>query len=121
MQVQWIFSSTFLPYTGEPIEFMLEDRKQPIHGTFANGIFHSRWADYDADRVSSWRESDHDPSTTQMQIPKAATTGAFTTALMRLRKALSMGRQAAASMPPRSHARTAAAAMQSTHSNRIST
>jgi hypothetical protein len=35
------FSSAFLPYTGESIEFLLEEREQPIHGTFAK---HDIWA-----------------------------------------------------------------------------
>lgn len=109
MQAQWIYSSTFLPYTGEPIEFMLEDRQQPIHGIFANGLFHSRWADYDADRVQSWRESDDDPSAAPIAIPKAALTDAFIATFKRLRDALSPGRQATAIIPSRSHARTRAA------------
>jgi hypothetical protein len=58
MELQWIYNSSFLPYTGEPIEFMLEERGQSIDGTFANGHFHSRGADYDIRQVTSWRESD---------------------------------------------------------------
>jgi hypothetical protein len=104
MQTKWIFSSTFLPYTGEPIEFMLEDRNQPIHGTFANGAFHSRWADYDVDRVASWRGSDGDLSAVPMQIPTVSK-GTFITTLRRLTKVLSRGRVAPI-VPPRSHART---------------
>ena len=76
MQNQWIFSSTFLPYTGEPIDFMLEDRGQPIHGTYADGSFHSRWADYDADRVTSWRGTEGNPPAVQC-VSVAVPTGAF--------------------------------------------
>jgi hypothetical protein len=58
MELQWIYSASFLPYTGEPIEFMLEERGQSIYGTFANGHFHSGGADYNSHQVTSWRESD---------------------------------------------------------------
>ena len=58
MELQWIYSASFLPYTGEPIEFMLEERGQSVYGTFANGHFHSGGADYDIHQVTSWRESD---------------------------------------------------------------
>jgi hypothetical protein len=51
MQLKWIFRSTLLPMSKEPVEFLVEERGQSIHGTFANCIFHSRWADYDARRV----------------------------------------------------------------------
>jgi len=103
MQEKWIFSSTFLPYTGEPIEFMLEERNQPIHGTFSNGVFHSRWADYDADRVASWRGSDGDPSAEPIEL-STASTGGFITTLKRLARILSRGRGAPIASP-RSHAR----------------
>lgn len=103
MQEKWIFSSTFLPYTGEPIEFMLEDRNQPIHGTFADGIFHSRWADYDANRVASWRETDGDPSTAPIETPPA-TMGRFMTTLKRLARILSR-RRGIPIAAPRSHSR----------------
>ena len=109
MQDKWVFSSTFLPYTGEPIEFMLEDRNQSIHGTFADGAFHSRWADYDVDRVQSWRESDGDPSSEAMEMPVVAREGGFITTLLRLTSILSGGRSAAAIAPLRSHARTTTA------------
>ena len=107
MQAKWIFSSTFLPYTGEPIEFMLEDRNQPIHGTFANGLFHSRWADYDADRVASWRGSDGDPSAEPIALPKAVSTGVFIATMKRLAGILSGGSKAAPIATPHSHARVA--------------
>ncbi len=95
MQTKWVFSTTFLPYTGEPIEFLLEDRKQSIHGTFANGIFHSRWADYDADRVQSWRGAGGDPAAEAIAIPEVARAGTFMTTLKRLTKVLSRNRNAA--------------------------
>jgi len=107
MQDKWIFSSTFLPYTGEPIEFMLEDRNQSIHGTFADGVFHSRWADYDADRVASWRGSDPDPSAVALAQSKASA-GRFVARLKRLTRIFSRGRGAIQVAPPRSHARTRA-------------
>ncbi len=107
MQTKWIFSSTFLPYTGEPIEFMLEDRKQAIHGTFANGIFHSRWADYDVDRVQSWRGSDGDPTAEAIETPKVIAGRGFIMTLKRLSRVLTKGRNAAPVAPVRSHARLA--------------
>jgi hypothetical protein len=84
MQAPWIFSSTFLPFAGEPIDFMLEDRNQPIHGTFVDGIFHSRWADYGPDRVQSWRGSTDAAGAHPMGAAKAAPEGAFLATLMRL-------------------------------------
>lgn len=112
MQEKWIFSSTFLPYTGEPIEFMLEDRKQPIHGTFANGAFHSRWADYDVDRVASWRGSDGDPSAEPIKL-STASTGRFIATLKRLARVLA-GRGAPIALPL-SHARTHAVSAMPQH------
>jgi hypothetical protein len=103
MEAKWIFSSTFLPYTGEPIEFMLEDRNQPIHGTFADGIFHSRWADYDADRVASWRGSEPDPSAEPI-ASSTASAGRLISTLKRLARILSR-KHGALTAVPRSHAR----------------
>lgn len=60
MPAKWIFSSTFLPLAGEPVDFMLEDRDTPISGIFAEGRFHSRWANFDVERVQSWRAVEGD-------------------------------------------------------------
>ena len=106
MQTPWIFSSTFLPYTGEPIDFLLEDRSQPMHGTFANGMFHSRWADYAADRVQSWRGADSDPSAEPLEMPKAGTTGIWVALLKRLPNIFSMGRNASPMTQSHTHSRT---------------
>jgi hypothetical protein len=106
MQASWIFSSTFLPCTGEPVDFLLEDRSQPMHGTFANGMFHSRWADYAADRVQSWRGADSDPSAEPLDLPKAATTGSWVALLKRLPQVFSMRRNACPVAPPHAHSRT---------------
>jgi hypothetical protein len=106
MQTQWIFSSTFLPHVGEPVDFMLEDRGQSIRGTFSDGSFHSRWADYDAQRVKSWRGSGNDPSDVQATA-KAAPTGAFLGMLKRWVRPLSANRRAVP-MSPRSHSRRTA-------------
>jgi hypothetical protein len=54
MQPQWILSSTSLPRAGKPVYFLLVDRNVPMHGTFANGVFHAHWAEYGAERVESW-------------------------------------------------------------------
>jgi hypothetical protein len=83
MQAPWNHKSTFLPYTGEAIDFMLEDRSQPMHGTFANGMFHSRWADYDVDRVHSWREAHGEPPALQADLSKMVTTGTWIARLNR--------------------------------------
>lgn len=61
MATHWIFSSTYLPHSGEPVDFQIDDREEPLHGTFANGCFHSRWADYAVERVRSWRKAMVDP------------------------------------------------------------
>jgi hypothetical protein len=58
MQSQWILSSTSLPHAGRPIYFLLIDRNVPMHGTFANGVFHAHWAEYAAERVESWCADD---------------------------------------------------------------
>jgi hypothetical protein len=108
MQAPWIFSSTFLPYTGEPIDFMLEDRSQPIHGTFGDGAFHSRWADYDAQRVLSWRVADPDLAT-PVAILAPAPAGAFVTMMRRWAHGFSGASNLVATAPPRSHCRTTAA------------
>jgi hypothetical protein len=79
----WIHSASFLPHTGEPIEFMLEEHGQSIYGTFANGEFHSRWADYDARRVASWRKSGVAAAAPKKQ-PTAAPESTFGSALKRL-------------------------------------
>ena len=57
-----------LPLEGQSVEFMLDDRKVPIDGTYASQAFQSRWSGYALDRVRSWRCADmtqrdrHDPS-----------------------------------------------------------
>jgi hypothetical protein len=107
MQAPWIYSSTFLPYTGEPIDFLLEDRSQPMHGTFANGMFHSRWADYAADRVQSWRGSDADPSAAPLELPKTEPLRQDWVALLqRLPQIFFMRRNASAMARPHTHSRT---------------
>ncbi len=73
MQDQWNYSSSFLPYTGEPIEFRLEEREQPLHGIFADGVFHSRWADYAQNLVGSWRRLDTSPEAWPIAAPESPT------------------------------------------------
>ena len=92
MQAPWNFSSTLLPYAGEPIDFRLEDR-QPMHVIFANGMSHSRWADYGADRVQSWRGSEADPSAAHLDMPKASTTEVSIALFKRLTRLLSWRRK----------------------------
>ena len=106
MQAPWNHSSTFLPHSGEPIDFLLEDRSQPMHGTFANGMFHSRWADYTADRVQSWRGSDVDPSAEPIEVPKSTATGTWVALRKRLLQAFSMRTHENAMQRPHTHSRT---------------
>ena len=106
MQAPWIYSSTFLPYTGEPIDFLLEDRSQPMHGTFADGMFHSRWADYAADRVQSWHGSDADPSAEPLDIPNAAPRQVWVALLKRLPQIFSMWQNASPMARSRTRSRT---------------
>jgi hypothetical protein len=84
MKSKWIFSSTLLPDSMEPVEFLVEELEQSIHGTFADGVFHSRWTDYDTSRVASWRESADDPSVAPNAIPKEVRTGGFRAMLKRV-------------------------------------
>ena len=58
MQSQWILRSRALPSAGKAVYFLLMDRNVPMHGTFANGVFHAHWADYRAERVESWCADD---------------------------------------------------------------
>jgi hypothetical protein len=88
MDSQWINSSSFLPSTGDPIEFMLEERGQSICGTFDDGQFHSRWAHYDAHQISSWRESEL-ASAAPAEKPTATPANTLASALKRLIGAVS--------------------------------
>jgi hypothetical protein len=58
MQIQWVFTSASLPQADETIEFMLDDRDVPMCGRYSNGVFFSHWAEYEVDRVQSWRTAD---------------------------------------------------------------
>ncbi len=112
MQTQWIFSSTFLPYTGEPIEFRLEEGEPPLHGIFANGAFQSRWGDYEPDGVAQWRGSQSDPTVVPILIPHVAPQRSFTATLKQLTHLFSRDRNASAvvSSRVRSIARNSTAA-----------
>jgi hypothetical protein len=109
MQDPWIFSSSFLPFTGEPIEFRLEEREQPIHGTFADDVFHSRWADYDRSSVGSWRVLHDDAQVSPIAAP-IATPGAFVSIFKRLKNTVTRNHRAALIAPPQHRNRTAAMA-----------
>jgi len=113
MSTEWIFSSTFLPYTGEPIDFLLEDRDDPIPGTFANGSFHSRWAHYDAERVVSWRQAVADPAHATITEPRVARRSTWLAPLARLARFMLVGGDDVAAAPtaPPGHSRTIARPM----------
>lgn len=83
MQEKWISNAAHLPSIGESIEFLVEGRQQSIHGTFANGIFHSRWADYDASRVTTWRRADGTRQSEKTDGSNATQTRVFATTLKR--------------------------------------
>ena len=110
MEEKWIHSSTFLPYTGEPIEFLLEERDQPIPGTFTNSAFHSRWADYGIDQVQAWRGAEPAASPTASTAIPATTarTSSFIATLKRLLGMTSRSRNVIDGVPPRSHSRNTA-------------
>ena len=55
MCTEWITSSNGLPREGQQIEFVLDSRSVAIEGTYDRQAFHSHWAEYDVDRVRSWR------------------------------------------------------------------
>lgn len=55
MDADWVNSSTGLPREGEHIEFVLDNRTVPMHGTYILPTFHSHWADYGVERVRRWR------------------------------------------------------------------
>jgi hypothetical protein len=88
MQNQWIYSSTFLPFTGEPIEFRLEEREQAIPGTFIDGVFHSQWAHYGRNSVGSWRSLGSDRPTLPM-VAQESTTGSFSRFINRIKSIIS--------------------------------
>ena len=56
--MSWISSSARLPHAGALIQFMLDDRDVPMKGTYAEGVFRSRWGNYDVGCVRLWRAWD---------------------------------------------------------------
>jgi|GEM_PF-2582533 len=59
MNARW--DNSGLPHEGQSVEFLLDDRKIPIDGTYARQAFQSRWSGYPLDRVRSWRSADMTP------------------------------------------------------------
>ncbi|MEO5625168.1 MAG: hypothetical protein ABIQ70_04060 [Dokdonella sp.] len=57
MPLSWISTAAALPLSGAPILFVLDHREGPMNGTYNQGVFHSRWSDYDVDDVRLWRAS----------------------------------------------------------------
>lgn len=55
MYADWITSSNGLPREGQQIEFMLDFRDVAMKGSYTHQVFHSHWAEYEVDRVRSWR------------------------------------------------------------------
>ncbi len=104
MATYWILSSTYLPHRGETIDFQLDDREEPVHGTFADGNFHSRWADYSVDRVTSWRKAVVDPmhepiATQRSATPRVPAPRAWLRPLQRLARVLGVDRVGVAALP----------------------
>ena len=44
---------------------LLHHRQALMSGTYANGVFRTRWAEYDIGRVRFWREADINPARAQ--------------------------------------------------------
>jgi hypothetical protein len=109
MQGQWIYSSVLLPDAGEAIEFKLEEREQPISGTFAGDVFHSRWADYGRSDVRSWRSLDSDPSARSFEVPTSRM-GSFARFFKQLKNITSRSRGRDLITPPREIAETSVVA-----------
>jgi len=84
MSTTWFISATFLPYTGEPIDFLLEERGEPIHGTFANGMFQTRLANYETGLVRSWREAVVEPTHEVVAEPPVGRRRAWVTMLKKV-------------------------------------
>ncbi|MEO6342494.1 MAG: hypothetical protein ABIO49_05025 [Dokdonella sp.] len=57
MPLSWISTAAALPLSGASILFVLDHREGPMNGTYTQGVFHSRWSDYDVDNVRLWRAS----------------------------------------------------------------
>ena len=56
MHADWIQSSNGLPREGQQIEFLLDFRNVAMEGCYTHQAFQSHWAEYDIDRVRSWRK-----------------------------------------------------------------
>jgi hypothetical protein len=69
VSMSWISSSARLPHVGTSIQFMLDDRDVPMKGTYAEGVFRSRWGNYDVGCVRLWRAWDLDPSAAAAAMP----------------------------------------------------
>ena len=65
MQMQWVPTCASLPHEGEPVQLLLHDRQAPMSGAYTNGVFRTRWAEYEIDRVRFWREADINPARAQ--------------------------------------------------------
>lgn len=109
MQDQWTMRSNFQPTAGKPIEFRLEDRGQPISGIFSDDVFNSRCADYDQDRVGSWRSLNGDPSVSPMGTPTPKA-GSFSRIVTRMRSIISWSRGNDLTTPTHHQSKTAAVA-----------
>jgi hypothetical protein len=53
MLTKSIIGRNFMPYTGEPIDLLPEDRETQLHGTFVNDSLHTRYADNRSNRDQS--------------------------------------------------------------------
>lgn len=56
MKTPWVTTSAALPHDGSVVEFLLDGRECPLSGKFVLGRFETRWAHYDPETVSEWRE-----------------------------------------------------------------
>lgn len=60
MGLEWTFTSTSMPSDGMEVEFLPEHRSLPMSGIYRQGVFVSRWSQYEAACVREWREAEHD-------------------------------------------------------------
>ncbi len=60
MASQEFTNATGLPREGQPVDFVLDGRDIPIHGTYAERTFRSRWSGYEIESVRAWRYADAD-------------------------------------------------------------
>lgn len=105
--LQWTCSLDQSPREEAIVEFLLQDRATPVHGTYSDGLFHSRWATYATSRVRAWRALDSGPQEPNAGTKRAERDEASLALLRRLNRLFARSSQGAPSdqsgSAPRSH------------------